>query len=561
MNLFENPFYILGATTKSTKQDIVTLAENKTLEISAEVCSEARMVLTNPRKRLRAEMQWFTGLKTDQIQSLVSMITRNKSDLIYWFLSENDKKANNEIFTGFSLLDKANLASFALDNLDVSLPIALDGAETIIQILASSFEDLNATTIMNDINDCRAESDFPKVNDINLIEEEINNLKNIYNATIKKIIDSFKSNNMITLITDIVENSTSHGTKNSPILIDDVVDNYILGTQKFLTKEESNIKTVSTKIMEAAKNSLPDSTLESMCAMLSKVLKNWDKIAQPIQVSYLSRGMTHEASERTYHVVRRLIVELYKTYNKTDLASKLTDLANEVFIEVISLNEQIKSDKNFFAKFKDPITTYKMPDKQSAQWVKDVTFVYRQFNLTLLSMNPEGIRHIDAFYPLQKINKLGWGEHVYVDSNIGSTVKVFMVKWGIGDVIDEFRWKEYEQYKKFVNCLWTGIGIPLIINMLQSLQQDKGLYIGSDDIIIFDEGIKFLATETHPVAFFKWKDIQTVSDKNKLTIFSSDRRYKAYMYYLVPKKAVLLKNMLDKLYTNNVTHLSDLIGR
>ena len=51
MNLFENPFYILGATTKSTKQDIVTLAENKTLEISAEVCSEARMVLTNPRKR------------------------------------------------------------------------------------------------------------------------------------------------------------------------------------------------------------------------------------------------------------------------------------------------------------------------------------------------------------------------------------------------------------------------------------------------------------------------------------------------------------------------------
>ena len=88
-------------------------------------------------------------------------------------------------------------------------------------------------------------------------------------------------------------------------------------------------------------------------------------------------------------MVRRLIVELYKTYNKTDLASKLTDLANEVFIEVISLNEQIKSDKNFFAKFKDPITTYKMPDKQSAQWVKDVTFVYRQFNLTLLSMNPE----------------------------------------------------------------------------------------------------------------------------------------------------------------------------
>ena len=119
-----------------------------------------------------------------------------------------------------------------------------------------------------------------------------------------------------------------------------------------------------------------------------------------------------------------------------------------------------------------------------------------------------------------------------------------------------------------IGILASGSGSPLtylrIIRISGSdtiTELDKGLYIGSDDIIIFDEGIKFLATETHPVAFFKWKDIQTVSDKNKLTIFSSDRRYKAYMYYLVPKKAVLLKNMLDKLYTNNVTHLSDLIGR
>ena len=74
MIIKENPFYILGASLRDNRQKIMSLAEEKSLEVDEAVCSEARMVLTNPRRRLVAELSWFPGVSLKETSVILSKL-------------------------------------------------------------------------------------------------------------------------------------------------------------------------------------------------------------------------------------------------------------------------------------------------------------------------------------------------------------------------------------------------------------------------------------------------------------------------------------------------------
>ena len=59
MDLLNNPFRILGASLRDNRQKILELADDMSLVNDADLCMEARAELTNPRKRLKAEMDIY----------------------------------------------------------------------------------------------------------------------------------------------------------------------------------------------------------------------------------------------------------------------------------------------------------------------------------------------------------------------------------------------------------------------------------------------------------------------------------------------------------------------
>ena len=61
MDLVANPFYTLGATMDDDRRRIAELAEEKSLVGDETSIREARSILTNPRKRLAAEVGWLRG--------------------------------------------------------------------------------------------------------------------------------------------------------------------------------------------------------------------------------------------------------------------------------------------------------------------------------------------------------------------------------------------------------------------------------------------------------------------------------------------------------------------
>ena len=62
MDLFKNPFYILGATPRDDKYRIIELAEERSLLSDADACMEAQSILITPRRRISAEVAWLPGV-------------------------------------------------------------------------------------------------------------------------------------------------------------------------------------------------------------------------------------------------------------------------------------------------------------------------------------------------------------------------------------------------------------------------------------------------------------------------------------------------------------------
>src|ERR1700682_4470823 len=61
-SLHKNPFWVLWVSTRDPNQRIVESADEKALILNPDVCESARATLTNPRKRLTAEMSWLPGV-------------------------------------------------------------------------------------------------------------------------------------------------------------------------------------------------------------------------------------------------------------------------------------------------------------------------------------------------------------------------------------------------------------------------------------------------------------------------------------------------------------------
>lgn len=75
--LLENPFVILGVTPTSPRREILEKAEEASLSVDPDLVSQCRAVLTNPAKRLEAELQFLPGVTGAVIPRVCDAIKSN----------------------------------------------------------------------------------------------------------------------------------------------------------------------------------------------------------------------------------------------------------------------------------------------------------------------------------------------------------------------------------------------------------------------------------------------------------------------------------------------------
>lgn len=513
-SLHQTPFAILGVTIRDNRRRIVDVAEEKSLELDPDICQKARSDLTNPRTRLSAEIAWLPGVSPRKASQLLEnllhdpMAIRNESGL-------PTLAHLNLLAAGFDAVrgehDTEDLASF-------------------IREVAYLVDELDPEDVLRDINEDRAVSGFPEVQTHDQIEAELVERKRHYRSAIKDALDRLPSMTLIQVMTDTVDGVTSGGEDHAPELIDDLVDSYEVETQGFLQKEAENVH----KLIKAARDSASsgETAVKPYVDKLDVVARNWDKVAQPIQLSAKARGIDHESSRHLAMEIRSLAVDLFNKHDMLTHSQRLTSLIQELFAELPTVSERVEEDADALA---DIFRERNQAVARRDEWAREITYhaeIGVMFKDTL-SISPDGISWKGQSFPLSSITRVRWGgvRHSVNGLPTGTT---FTIAFGdrSSEAVVELRREDI--YSKFVDKLWRGVGVRLLGEMLEALKGGRDLCFG--DALLHDDGItlikrKFLGG--HEKVRCSWDQVHVWSADGSFCIGSkNDKKINTAISYI-----------------------------
>jgi len=379
MDLLQNPFYILNATQRDNRERIIDLAEEKSLLSDSDKCMAARTELTNPRKRISAEVAWLPGVPPERvydillllessvgnrlgcdaitliapIDSLATALVRvpyGKKSIIADEVLETLKLSKGDFREVGEFLGIHTLTPIARSNLLAARMLRLPDytsnvvAEWILSIV-QTFENINLPEVQAILNVEREASNFPEITELSDITSEIQKRRRYYQQVIKFALDNIHSaKERSKTVMTVVEFATDNDANHWSILVEGIVDVYEKGAEAFLDTELKNIETQDKKIRIAADEEVSNTFLTSMVDELLQTVKDWDIIAQPIQLSKDKQGLRHHASHDVADRVRLLAIYLFNEYGELELSQEILNVVQETFSEISAIFERITAD-------------------------------------------------------------------------------------------------------------------------------------------------------------------------------------------------------------------------
>ncbi|MCW9059953.1 MAG: hypothetical protein OQL11_13885 [Gammaproteobacteria bacterium] len=504
-SLHQSPFSILGVTIRDDRRRIVEMAEEKSLELDYDACQKARSDLTNPRNRLGAEIAWLPGVSPRKaLQLLENML--------------QDPMAVREE-SGLPTLAHLNSLAAALEAVDGEHDA--DDLARLIQEVAYLADDLDPEDVLRDINEDRAVSGFPEVRSFEQVESELAERKRYYRTAIKDALDRLPPTTLIEVMTEVVDEVTAGGEDHAPELIDELVDAYEVETQGFLHMEGENVH----KLIKAARDSASagEAAVKPYVDKLDAVARNWDKVAQPIQLSAKARGIDHEASHDLAYEIRSLAIDLFNKHDMLTQSKKLTGLLQELFAELPEVSERVEQDADALA---DIFRERKQAVAHRDEWAREITYraeIGVIFKDTL-SISPDGLSWKGKSFPLDSITRVRWGgvSHSVNGVPTGTTYTV-----AFGDSRSEavIELNKSDIYGRFIEKLWRAVCIRLLGEMLEALKAGSDLYFG--EALLHDDGVtlvkhKFLGANEKVRC--TWGQVQVWSADGSFCIGAKDSK-------------------------------------
>lgn len=539
-SIHRNPFLVLGATTRDDRRQIVDLADARSLEIEDSLCQKARADLTNPRSRISAEVGWLPGISPARAEKLCHLVA-----LLPLSVLEEQ---------GLPSLTKANLLAATLESLTGGEN--RDSITRIVEELAEVMDSLDPVSILRDINEDRLVSGFPEVS-ASMLESALEVQKRLYKTAVKRAFERLPSEAIVQIMTSLVEDATLGGDLQSAQLIDDLVDSYELEASHFLEAEGNNVRRLLDLVRDIAPQG--ESALEPIVERLERVIHNWDRIAQPIQLSAKARGLTHEPSRTLAFEVRGLAVDLWNDHRMLDTARRITGTLGEVFAELPEFDEKIQDDfeaLSRFARERDAAAEEEEDTEEDTPFEARVGLLRDVFRIS-----SEGISWKNRFYPMSQITRVRWGGTRKSVNGI-PTGTTYTIAFGNANEDAVIETGSQAMYSAFVDRIWPNACTRLLVEMLRRAQDGSVQTIG--EATITDEAIHlrrqkvFGRRETIAVP---WNALNVRSEDGTAVLSSKvDSRINAQLSYLYTWNAHLLEFAAQLAAKKGVSRLSELLG-
>jgi hypothetical protein len=538
-SLHSNPFCVLGVTTRDDRRKIVEMAEERALHMDGDICQKARSDLTNPRTRLSSEMAWMPGVAPRTAENMVRT------------LAESPQAVRSE--HGLPGLARANLMAAACELVAEDEPAA--SVAGFIRDFADVVEGIDPEEILRDVNEDRAISGFPEVRGTDAVEEELAERRRTYRSALKNLLDTMDPTKLVATMTEAVTLATDDGDEHGPALIADLVDSYEVETQGFLQKESENIAALIESVREVAPRG--EKAIEPIMSKLEKVARNWDSVAQPIQISAKARGIVHRPSRDVAYDLRGLGIDLNNEHGMLDQAHRMTDLLHDLFAELPEVVEKLGEDAEAIAGLRQQAEER---ERNSEQWARDITF-RAEVGLVFkdeLAISPEGLRWKGRSFPLHSITRVRWGG---VRKSVNGIPTGTDYTIGFGDNRSEqvVEVRKEATYAGFLDPLWRAVCVRLMFEMIAALEQGKSFSFG--DIEVEDEAVtlvrhKFLGSNER--VRLGWHEVHVWSADGSFVIGQqSDKKVYGSASYIHAWNTHILEHVVRGGFKKGVHKLSD----
>jgi hypothetical protein len=533
-----NAFLVLGVTIRDDIRTIESKAEERSLYLDHETCQKARQELTHPRARLSAEIAWLPGVAPRTATSLLNSLSQDPTFV----------RTERRIPT----LARANLMAAALELTENEE--AVGSLADLIREFAWVVESIDADEVLRHINEDRAISGFAEAK-IDALTEQLSARLKTYRSVLRMLLDNLDTNKLVATMTDAVSVATNSGEKHGPVLLDDLIDTYESETQEFLQKEYDNIAVLIQRARKAGPHG--EGAVSAVLDSIERVTRNWDRVAQPIQVSFKSRGKIHGQSRDVAYALRELGVDLNNDHGMLDQAHRMTELLRELFAELPEVFEKLDQDSERIASLRREIEQNKeIKDK----WDKAINFraewglIFKQE----LSISSDEIRWRRKAYPLNSITRVRWGG-VNKSVNGIPTGTDYTIGFGDNHSVQFIELRKQSIYSGFVESMWLGVCVRLMLEMLGSLKEGRSFTFGS--ISIEDEAVtvvrhRFL--RSNELVKLNWGDVNIRSENGSLIIGKTgDKTIYGSASYIQTWNAHVLEHIVRGSFKKGVTRLSD----
>lgn len=540
--LHQNPFWVLGATSRDDRRRIVELADERSLTVDPQACQRARSDLTNPRTRLTAEMAWLPGVsprKADQLARQVlndPMSVRGEAQL--------------------PVLAHANLMSAAFAGIDDrDRP---DEVAKFIGEMATLVDRLSLDDVVRDVNEDRSVSGFPQIKSEDHVENELAERKRRFRDAIKDALNRMSPAALVDVMARTVDTATDGATRHAPELIDELVDSYEVETQGFLQQEAANV----VKLIDAARASAKsgEQSVKPVIDRLDGVVRNWSKVARPIQLSAKARGIAHKSSVELAFSIRSLGIDLFNEHEMLAQSQRITVLLQDVFADTPDVSERVEQDVEALDNI---FQNRKKADAQRDEWAREITYsaevgmVFKD----VLSISPDGIVWKGRRYPLDSITRMRWGGVRHSVNGIPTGTNYTIA---VGDNKSEatIELRRGSVFSTFVDKLWRAAGIRLLTEILEALKAGRELAFA--DAVVRDGDVtltkhKFLGANERVRC--TWDQVHVWTADGSFYIGSQqDKKTYAGMSYIHVPNVHLLEQAIRAGFKKGIRKLSDVLN-
>jgi hypothetical protein len=315
--------------------------------------------------------------------------------------------------------------------------------------------------------------------------------------------------------------------------------------------------------VEAVRKSAPtgEAAVASGISRLERAVRQWDKLAQPVQLITKSRGQEHETSRGLAYEVRSLAVELVNDHGFIEQGNRLTTMLAEVFAELPQVADRLESD----AEALDNLRKQREEgERQSAEWAREITYSAQVGTIfkDTLAISPEGVSWKGQSYPLEAVTRVRWGgvSHSVNGIPTGTTHTI-----AFGDERSEAvcETRRQEVFNEFVPRLFRTVGVQILIKTLAVVRADQKVRVG--DAVVDDHGVtvpRHVWFGSRDPVYLRWHELTVWTANGSFVIGSStDKKAYAQIEYLRVDNVHLLEFAIRQFFKSKHRRLSQLFEK